>query len=265
MNKTEHRWREGSGEKYLQDGRVRCQSQSKTKLRRWREEYDDYVTPNDDIWPECQCPLAAVDGFFVCHYHGGRTPTSRKPRSILDVAPIDLVDKLETLLENPMYIDRKEDIMLIQARTWQLVESLRDDVGSEEAWGMVTEAIVALNGGDDVSALALLKDAQQYHAKEKEVWREIRQNDNVLKDLTNTQVKTAKELQQMITAEQMGVLILSLQSLLQDSVEKYIKDEDEQVRFLRHVSAEIAKLANIGPIAVGNLLSRGGNAADRDA
>lgn len=247
MDKTEKRYREGSGERYTPGGEVRCHAVAKSKLRRWRELNNDPDITADDVWPECQCEQRAVPGMFACRYHGGMTPGEHKPKSILDIIPVNLGEKYKVLAENPDYISRREDILLMKARKWELLESLQDNAGNEEAWGMVDEALALLRQGEEAKAESLLSEALAQHTNEREVWTEIRESDKVLKDMTNTEVKTAKELRLMATAEQVTALLTNIYNVINRGSEKYIDDPRAQADFLSYIAREIGRFANISP------------------
>jgi hypothetical protein len=254
----EQRFRANSGTRYLENGRIRCHGQSKGKLRKWREKFEDYETPNEDIWPDCQCKEAAIDGQFVCGFHGGLTPMKKNPpRTIADVLPLNLSEKYKTLLANPDYISRKDDILLMVARNWELLEELQKEAGSEEAWGMAHEALVLLNRGEIEKAKDELNQALTHIKDEREIWNEIYRNAGVLQGLTNTQVKTAKELRQMATAEQVGALMNRVFAVISEGIERYIDSSIRQAQFLGYVTGEFQRLANVSPATIIEQLGAG--------
>lgn len=267
MTITEKRFREASGEQYMATGAVRCQAQSKGRLRKWREEFEDYETPAEDIWPECQCNRSAEPGAFACKWHGGATPKKdgSPPRSLLDVLPVDLASKFKALAENPAYWSRREDILLMQARVWELMEDLQAVAGSEEAWGMVEEALVALRRGDELSAIELLREATSHHDNRRHIWNEIRSNENVIKELTNTQIRTIKDLKQMATTEQVTALVMNLYEIVANGAKEYIDDPIKQSKFLQQLSRAVARFANLSPQAVGYQIGSGRDPSNGEA
>lgn len=265
---TEQRFREGSGERYLMDGRIRCQGLSKGQMRKYREEANDYVSPKEDLWPECQCIKAAEPGMFACRWHGGRTPKKegKQPRSILDVMPIDMAEKMKILLENPQYLNRREDMALMKARIWQLMEELQEEMGGEEAWGTVAEARTTLAQGDEAQALMLLDEALSTARRSEEVWDEVRKNEKILQELTNTQVRTAKDLQQMATTEQVTSVIMNIYEFVANGAEKYIDDPNKRSRFLQGLGAAVSRFINLSADTVGEQITAGrdGNYGDAE-
>lgn len=263
---TETRFREGSGVKYLSDGRIRCQGLSKGQLRKYREEHDDYITPKEELWPECQCVKAAEPGYFACRFHGGRTPKKDgSPRDIMDIMPVDLAEKFKTIVENPMYISRRDDIALLQARIWSLLEEMQQQVGSEDAWGGVHEALIELRKGNTIEAVSLLEEATVAHKEQRNNWDEILKTEQTLKDLTNTQMRTAKELRLMASAEQVSALIMNIQQAILFNVEKHIDDPKKQRLFLQSISSAIGRFANFGNTSAVTELIAGSDSEDPDA
>lgn len=265
MNLSERRFREGTGIQYLKDGRVRCQSVAKARVRRWREEFSDYDTPVEELWPECQCHLAAVPGMFVCSFHGGLSVFKSKPKSILDVMPLDLAEKMAVMLDSSEYMDSREDILLIKARQWELLEQLQQESGGQEAWDRVEEALVELRRGETTKAELLLSSALRAVQTEKEAWGEIYKSSEVIKDLRATQVKTAKELRLMATADQVLAFIRNIQQAIIDGAKEYIDEPKKQARFLQYISGEISRFANISPATVSARLEPGRGDVGRDA
>lgn len=256
--KTEKRFREGTGERFMADGqRVRCQSQSKNQLREWRIKHQDYTTPNDAIWPHCQCIKAAVPGMFACHLHGGLTPSKDKPTSLLDLIPLDLGEKYRTMLENPEYMSSREDVMLMKLRQWELVSQLSEEVGDKENWMKVVEAAKLLADGELVRAEALLQSAITTRHNKEEVWKKIYELEAVIKELRSTESKIAKDLHMMASADQVQHLMNRIVAVVLQGIDKYVESPTEQTRFIQHVVTEFASLVNLSPATVGGLLSAG--------
>lgn len=258
MNITEKRFRENSGVRFLKNGEIRCHALAKNKVRKWREHFDDYDTPSEDLWPECQCEKAAVPGHYACHFHGGdAVSTVNPPKTILDAMPIDLSEKFKVLMETPHYISRKNDILLIQSRQWELLEELKYEAGTEEAWGMVHEALVYVKKEDAVNARDLLERALRTTSRKEEIWKELYKVEGVLQDLTRVQTNTAKEMRLMATTEQVGALFANILSLIIQGANQYIDDSTKRAGFLQFISREAGRLANANPATIINQLEAG--------
>lgn len=267
MTITEQRFRDASGERFLKNGNLRCQAVSKTRVRQWRLEHDDWTTPTEDLWPECQCARPALPGVFTCHYHGGRTPRrgDEAPRNIFDVMPVDLREKLQALMNSHEYISRREDILLIKARQWQLLEELSQSAGSEVAWEIVADALHLMRQMEYGQATALLEQAVDCVKREEEIWEEIYKTENVIKDLTNTEMRTAKELRLMVTADQVMALMNNIYGAIAEGVNRCINNADDQTRFLYYIGREFSRFTNLSPTGAFPQLIAGGAEEDGDA
>ena len=262
MNITEERFRQGTGQKFLQDGRIRCQGLSKGQIYKWREEHDDWATPSSELWPECQCVKAAELGLYACYWHGGRTPKKINPTTLYDTLPIDLAEKFKILITDPAYISRKENIAVLRSRQWEILEKLQARSDSEETWGTVADALYELQKGHEDIAATLLKEALANIDDGKNLWDEYYKVDKILNDTTGVEVKTAKELQSMATAEQVGRLMNRIYEILTSGAEKYINDKQQQSGFLRYVAGELNRSVNLSPATIVGLLESGSGQPD---
>jgi len=247
-SKPEQRFKAESGTRFLVNGKIRCHGLAKSKMRQWREEFEDYETPTDELWPECQCHKPAVEGQFVCSYHGGLTPrVVNAPRTILDVMPMDMAEKYRAVMQSPDYISRKDDINLVQVRIMMLMEDLQKEADSEEMWGLIKEAIVKIEHGDTLNALDYLQRASKSRDNKKEVWKEFYQAEKLLADLTTTQMKTAKDLQSMATVEQVSALMATLITMINSGAQAYIPNPTDRSKFTRTIAEEIQRLMGTTP------------------
>lgn len=256
MGVAERRFREGSGEKYLLNGEMRCQGISVSQIRKWREAHNDYDTPNEDLWPECQCHQPAVDSMYVCRFHGGHQ-RPKMVRTLMDAIPIDMQDKFRAMMEDPVYISLREDIALMRTRMISVLESINEGVGNPEAWGYVSDALYELRRGNEDVAEERLVTALKEAAQDRQAWEEIREIQKLLKDTKGMEVKTAATLKTMATAEEVSRLIARVLDILTRGAEKYIDGKIQQTLFLTYVSGELARAVNFGPVAVGGLLEAG--------
>lgn len=261
-NIAEQRYREGSGERFLKNGEVRCQAISKGQMRRYREEHEDWDTPSADLWPECQCVKAAIPGTFVCYYHGGGGREKLPVKNVLDVIPLDLREKVELLMGDPNYISHREDIAILRARQWELLQQLEERSDGEETWGLVSEALYELRHSNEDSAAKLLEQALKTVDDGKNLWKEYYTVEKLVSDNKMAEVKTAKELQSMATAEQVGRLMNRVYEVLTSGAEKYIEDKHAQSGFLRFVAGELNRAINFSPATVIGLLESGSGEED---
>lgn len=209
LGKLESRFRSGSGEKYLRDGiTIRCQAVSKTNLRRIRTEQKNLELTSDDVWPEGQCPFAAIPGSFGCNFHGGVKALEATGRSVsLGVLPLDLQQKIEILQRNPDYISREMQIWEIIGMNAQLREKEAELGGGPETYDAVLWGLSMIEEGQIELGLKAIKEAMLAEKAQREVRDEIRTNIKMLADLTKVQVSTAKELKTMATTDQVMALV----------------------------------------------------------
>jgi len=256
LNISEQRFREGSGEKYLKNGNVRCQAVANNQVFKWRQQTGDFDTPNKELWPECQCTNGAVPGMFVCRFHGGQRQP-RQVRSMLDVIPFDMREKFEMMLNDPAYISRREEIALLRAREMEILEHISDGIGNPEAWGIVSDALAELRRGDEKLAEARLAEAIKSANEDRRAWGEIYDLQKLLKDTTGVEVKTAATLKTMATAEQVSRLISRVYEILMSGAQKYINDNGQRALFITYVAGELGRATNFSPATIGGLIEAG--------
>lgn len=250
MSVTEHRWREGSGERYLSDGMtIRCQGVSKTRLRLRREELDNPDLTSDDVWPDLQCTRAAEPNTFTCKYHGGRSLNIRY-NSILDFTPDGTMrDILDNLLQAEDYISRRDEIRVLQLREAQLMREL-NNVGGIEAWESVLDAVDLIRAGDIERGVQLIQGTATSRYLDIETWRELRETIKLISSVSKGEVANAEKLQMMASPERVTSAFERIYMSIRTALDLYVKDEEIVKQVLLHVAAEIRKLTNtvnVGP------------------
>lgn len=251
MGDQEQRFRDGTGERYMKNGKVRCHGSSKTKIKQLRIKYNDPTLRAADLWPECQCAWPAVEGTFGCSLHGGDSPNANK-RSVSDWMPIDLREKLEILETNQDAIfNRDSELKQLVARNAQLYESMEDLVLGIEAYQAIAEARKNLSAGDVGAAMTLLNIALEDARTEREVMSEIRENIKLLDKLTNTQFMIRKELKLMATVEQVKSLLEGLYRGFEKLAQDYIPDDGVRVKAVQQFAAMLRQQANARHVSAG--------------
>lgn len=242
MTKSERRWREGKGERYLSDGiTIRCQSVTKTHLKKTREETGDPEISSDDVWPEGQCSKSAELGTYLCELHGGKTPNSAQ-HPIAMFLPADLAEKMEVLSQNPDYLNRRTEIDLLEGRNAQLYSRLSGGrVLNTQIQNELKEIDFLIRANELVKALTKLKEVLDTTYDERAIYAEIRENMNLMKGMTTTQVATAKELKTMATADSVTSSFINLFNTIQRAVGKYIKEADIAELFLLEIAGDIKR------------------------
>lgn len=244
MGEEEQRFRDGTGERYLKNGKVRCHGSSKTKVKQLRVKYADPTLRAKDLWPEAQCSWPAIEGAFGCDLHGGASHNTTK-KSISDWMPIDLREKLEILEGNKdQLFNRDNEIGQLLARNAQLYESLDDLVLGIEGYQAVAEARKKLTNGDVVEAGVLLDIALQDYRKEREVRIELRENVKILDKLTLTVFGIRKELKLLATIDQVRSLLEGLYRGFERIALTYIPDERTRGKAIHEFATLLREQSN---------------------
>lgn len=244
MGEEEKRFREGLGQRYMVNGKVRCHGCSKTKLKLLRAERNDPTLEAADLWPEAQCSQPAVEGTFGCSFHGGKSKNANK-KAISDWLPYDLKEKLSILESNKdALFNRDNEIAQLLSRNAQLYESLDDLVLGEEAYQTVAEAKKALIAADVGTALRLLDIALKDVRTEKEVMIEVRENIKLLNTLTLNQFTIREKLRVLATMDQVKNLIDGIYRGFEKVVSIYIPDDKVRSKAVYEFADMIRNMAN---------------------
>lgn len=242
---SERRWMDSQGERYMNDGvTVRCQASSKSKLDKLREEYGNPDLTSEDLWPQSQCAKPAVEGTFLCQYHGGAAPQIEK-KSIIDFMPMDFREIVQVFRENPELIDNYLEMAQLVARNAKLYEAMQVNAGGPNAWLRIRDAVGYITSTGDVErGLEDIREALDDIKNERELWDELRTNMDMLKGLRTTQFKIEKDLKTMATIEQVRGLIDRIYDIIVRSAEREIEDEGTRRRLLASITAQIRGAGN---------------------
>lgn len=246
MSVSERRYREGLGQRYLTSdpNRIRCHGVSKTRLKEARVKAGDPSLTSEDVWPQAQCPKAAIEGTYLCGLHGGKSITIMKT-SVAESMPVDLYEKYRQFEQNrSQLVNRINEIGQLLARNAQLYESLEDLVIGEEGYYTIGEARAALQAGELTRAEMLLTMALEGYRKEKEVWEEARKNMQLVDKLTTTQFNIEKELKMMTTLDQMKNLLDGLYRGAERILFSHIEDTTKRTEAMQAFAELIRNLAN---------------------
>lgn len=220
---SEKRFLEGRGEKYLKNGEPRCQGVSKTKLRMARLQQQNPNLTSEDVWPEGQCHQPAVEGTYLCAWHGGKTPSIRK-RAIYEYMPVELQEKYLALHDTATLMDRSRELAELSARKAQLYEQLDELVMAEEGYQTVSEAKTAISSGDVVKAGFLLDAILMNPRTENSIHAEIREIDKLIDKITSTQFGMLKDLKEMATTDQVASMKEEFFNIVKMAIDRNIKD-----------------------------------------
>lgn len=244
MGDQEQRFRDATGERYLKNGKVRCQSCSKTKIKLLRIKHNDPTLRAEDLWPDAQCSWPAVEGTFGCERHGGKSPNANK-RTLAEWMPIDLREKIEILEQNKdQLFNRDNEIAQLIAINAQLYESMEELVVGVEGYQAVAEARKSLASGDVAAATMLLEIALKDARTEREVRVELRENIKLIDKLTITQFNIRKDLKLMATIDQVRNLLHGMYQAFERIAIEFIADEKMRGKATYQFAMHMRELAN---------------------
>lgn len=244
MSTTEERFRDNTGERYLKNGKVRCQACSKTKIKQLRIEREDPSLRPDDLWPDAQCTWPAIEGTLNCELHGGRSTNTTK-RTLAEWMPLDLREKIQALEQNKdQLFNRDNEIAQLIARNAQLYETLDDLVLGVEGYTALIEAKKHLASGDVAAAMTLLTIVLRDSRTEREVHAEMRENIKLIDKLTITQFNIRKDLKLMATIDQVRNLLHGMYQAFERIAIEFIPDEKHRSRAIFQYATHMRELAN---------------------
>lgn len=244
MGNQEQRFRDGTGERYLKNGKVRCQGCSKTKIKQLRILREDPSLRADDLWPDAQCEWPAVEGTFGCELHGGKSPNANK-RSLVDWMPIDLREKIEILEQNKdQLFNRDNEIAQLIAINAQLYESMDDLVIGSEGYAALIDAKKQLAAGDVAAAMTLITIVLNDTRTEREVRAEMRENIKLIDKLTITQFNIRKDLKLMATIDQVRNLLHGMYQAFERIAAEFIPDDKLRGKATFQFATHMRELAN---------------------
>jgi len=222
---SERRFLDGRGEKYLKNGEIRCQGVSKTKLRYYRLEKQDPTLTSDDVWPDAQCTHPAVDGTYLCTFHGGKSPNIKK-RELYEFMPPELQEKYLALKDVNDLMDRSRELNELTARKAELYQMLDELVLANEAYQTVHEAKMAIQSGNGVKAGILLETILMNPRSETSIHAEIREIDKLLESITRTHFGILKDMKEMATTDQVSAMKEKFFSIVKIAIDRNIKDSN---------------------------------------
>lgn len=247
LSKTELRYYEGTGVQFMADGKTpRCQAVSRGNMRKYRNEYaakhgiaEAEKLRSDDLWPEGQCRLGAVEGTALCKYHGGKNPNTPKITTIERYMPINLQNILAEIGENHEIFSRYSDIRQLVARNAELYMLIEDGGGGINLWSDVWDGVDKIETGQVVLGVRLIRNALEHIKAEQDMWGEIRQNMQLMNQFSKTQFVMEKELQTMATVDQVSALLNKIYGAVVAAVTDNVEDNVVAERIIQRIAGEI--------------------------
>jgi hypothetical protein len=201
------------------------------------------------------CTNVVVRGKTKCRMHGGKSlsglasPNYRTGRYSKHL-PAQLAQRAEEARTNPRLLSLEDDIALLEARLAQLLEQV--DTGESGArWQALREAMeafsVAQAGGDMAAMEAQWRRMRQVvheGAAAADVWAEVVKVLAERRGQIQTQVKTLQGLQQMVTTQQVTLMLGAVMQALVEATRQYA-DQASGRAILTYVGDEMTRLATL--------------------
>jgi hypothetical protein len=202
-----------------------------------------------------RCRKASSPGKRVCHMHGGKTPagyglpqtTSGRYSKVI---PLRLAQRYAEARASPVLLSLRDDLAACEARIGDLF--LRVDTGESGAvWQALGTALDALNramSGNDLAAmqthLATLRQLITAGNDDRAAWQEIQALWETRCRLTQTETKTLMTMQQMISTEQLMVMMGVITDTIQRAVTTHAEHDCARA-ILADISTEFARISSL--------------------
>jgi len=179
-----------------------------------------------------RCRAIAVKGSTKCKFHGGRSISgvahpSYKTGRYSKVLPEALAARAEQARTNPRLLSLDDDIATNEARLATLFAGLEaGDVGAP--WQALRQALDAFSAARATGNTAQMGEhfaAMQrlvtLGADQLTAWEEIRKHWELGRKLKETEVKTLHTMQQMVTAQQMMLVLTRMVQTFAEAVKAH--------------------------------------------
>lgn len=263
MNISEQRFRDPErGYRYMKDGdTVRCQAVSKRALRKLRQQLGrlDLSAEEawEDYWEMLQCQRPARAGYYVCNFHGmgsGGRATGGRPSeepAVTFYMEEGLLEKFTRYAQDPNLFSMKDNVALLTARRDELLEGLAEGgIPVVDSMRQLKRAYQHLQNGDVERGTMLLGDLLTSFQFEKETWKEIRDTQDTIKNLTKSQIDLQKEMRLTMTADQVFGLIDEVFKLVSGAVHNYVEDPQTASKIFSAILGDLHGLVNTGDRAL---------------
>lgn len=191
-----------------------------------------------------RCGANAVKGRTVCYHHGGRTPRgadlpqTKTGRWSKDL-PTRLAAKYHEALKDAKLLELRDELAIIDARLSDLLAGM--DTGEAGAiWAALRKARKDFE--DPAKRMDALKEILVLIERGAEAWQQWEDVFRTIERrarIAESERRRLVEAQQMISAEQVNVLIAAVSSVIR----QHVNDRDA----LRRISADIGGLLSAGP------------------
>lgn len=203
-----------------------------------------------------RCKARAMSGKDVCYHHGGKSASgigsaTFKHGRYSDALPRGLRESHEAALKDEAYIELRDEVALLQARTHEVLGKLDATSGeSASTWKElvrlwtkfqeVSEAKDTTSAGRILSMIGSMIEEGSGHSRfEAEAWDEIREMVRDRRQLAEAERKRITETQNSIRSDQ----ALALVEVLVDTVRRHVHDR----QVLAAISADISQFVLADP------------------
>lgn len=221
---SERRFLDGTGERYLKNGNVRCHGSAKGKLNKIRVQRMNPTLTSEDVWPEAQCENPAVEGAYLCKFHGGESPNIEK-KELWEYMPPGLMEKHLALRDTNDLMDRSRELNELTARKAELYEQLGELVLGEESYKMIYEAKTKIASGDVAEAGVILSAILLNPRTEQSIHAEIREIDKLIDKVTGTWFGILKDMKDMATTDQVASMKEEFFSIVKIAIDRNVEDK----------------------------------------
>lgn len=212
-------------QKLMANGRPRCQSYSRVKIKSMKEA-PAYPYEDLSVWAEAQCRNPVAEGYQVCGRHGagfasrgkrgGRPPIHGRYSKVL--GDLALRRRYEEALADEGLFEMREEMALLGARTADLLARWGDNPPDMEELVDVVQTLGQALQVSDIGAAqedyVRLTDIVTAGKGQWAVWGEVCKLIEQRRKLTITELGRLEKLQQFLTAQQAMAFLASIVDIL---------------------------------------------------
>jgi hypothetical protein len=202
-----------------------------------------------------RCQRPAMRGRTTCYYHGGMTPVGfglpqTKTGRYSKVIPLQLAQRYHEALASPVLLSLKDDLAVCEARLGALLQQIGTGE-SGQRWQALGEALDAFHramSANDPAAmqthLATLRRLITAGHDDRAAWQEIQSLWDTRCRLTLTETKTLMTMQQMISTEQLMVMMGVITDTIQRAVTTHAEHDCARA-ILADITTEFARISSL--------------------
>lgn len=176
-----------------------------------------------------RCPMPPVTGNKRCRMHGGKSRrgmasgTFKHGGYSIDL-PTHLAAMYQEVLDDPDWLSSRTDIALLRTRLRELIQRLDTGEGGSifDKLAEIAGEYAAAREAEDIEAALKAADAMVKAAEEgseyEATWRELQSSVDGISKVRDREVKRMVAQEQILTADQAGVMIAAIISAIKAEV-----------------------------------------------